>query len=105
MKFVPFLLEYLVTMVGDSISNIHLYSDSSDEESSVPREENPLPKNDTLYDPRYFLRRNLVAFVFIQDTFCLFYCFEVVMCKGCCLFRFSVCKLLYFSFFGANFGF
>jgi hypothetical protein len=48
-------------MVGDSISNIHMYSDSSDEDSSVPREENPLPKNDTLYDPRYFLRRNLVA--------------------------------------------
>ena len=72
MKFVPFLLEYLVTMVGDSISNIHLYSDSSDEESSVPREENPLPKNDTLYDPRYLLRRNLVA-LFSSKTLSVFF--------------------------------
>ena len=38
-------------MVGDSIANVNMYS--SDEEPSIPQEENPLLKNDPPYDPRY----------------------------------------------------
>jgi hypothetical protein len=50
-RFCIIFCEFFQTMVGDSIANINMYS--SDEEPSIPQEENPLLKSDTHYDQRY----------------------------------------------------
>jgi hypothetical protein len=44
---------YFQTMVGDSIANIRMYSDSSEDENSSAHEEVPLMANDPPYDPRF----------------------------------------------------